>query len=272
MNEVVKIQPIDEMQTAPSVTSIDPMVRMIERVASDETVSIERLERMMEMKERLDDKEAARQFNEALAACQAEMPIIAKNAANDQTRSKYATLSAIYATAKPIVASHGLSFSTFPATSEKPDHLGVRWTLRHTSGHVESDVAEIPVDNKGAKGTVNKTGTHAFGSSNTYARRYLFCMIFDVAVGEDDDGNTGGGKPTKLISDEQYITLRDTVGELGLNEETICRVEGIQKLMELPASKFQHVMRRLDDTRKEQQAAMASKDDGMTIDMESNNA
>ena len=47
---------------------------------------------------------------------------------------------------------------------------------------------------KGAKGGDVMTKTHAFGSGTSYGMRYLLKMIFNVAIGEeDDDGNSASG-------------------------------------------------------------------------------
>ena len=40
------------------------------------------------------------------------------------------------------------------------------------------------------------TKTHAVGSAMSYGVRYLLKLVFNVAVGEDDDdGNTASGRP-----------------------------------------------------------------------------
>ena len=72
---------------------------------------------------------ARRAFSDAMAACQAEIQSVAKNRENRQTSSKYADLAAIYSACKPTIAKHGFSFSTFPASTERAGHMGVRWTL-----------------------------------------------------------------------------------------------------------------------------------------------
>lgn len=226
----------------------DPMVSMIERVVMDPQADLDKLERMLAMKERMDAESARRQFSEAMAACQSEIEPVARNKTNDQTRSRYADLAAIYTACKPIIAKHGFSFSTFPASSEKPGYMGVRWTLRHEAGHEESDVAEIPLDDKGMKGTANKTQTHAFGSTASYARRYLFCMIFDIATGDDNDGNRNA---PDTVSADQYIALRDKLEHSGMPEATFHAAFGHRDpdnadLHEFPASRFDEAMKRLD--------------------------
>lgn len=238
-NTVMKIE--DQGQTLPA----DPMVNMIERVVMDPNADLDKLERMLAMKERMDAEAARRAFSDAMAACQAEIEPVARNQNNDQTRSKYADLAAIYKTCKPITARHGFSFSTFPASTEKQGYMGVRWTLRHQSGHEESDVAEIPLDDKGMKGTANKTQTHAFGSTASYARRYLFCMLFDVATSDDNDGNNGHAD---TITAEQYVTLRDKAEEAGVSEEKICLAYRAQNFEQFPVKFYDTAIKKLDAT------------------------
>ncbi len=49
---------------------------------------------------------------------------------------------------------------------------------------------DMPSDGKGAKGGDVMTKTHATGAASQYGMRYLLKMIFNVAIGEDDnDGN-----------------------------------------------------------------------------------
>lgn len=237
-----------EEQTTPVANMpADPMVAMIERVVMDPSADLAKLEKMLDMKERLDAERSRRAFSDAMASCQSEIEPVAKNKNNDQTRSKYADLAAIYAACKPIIAKHGFSFSTFPTKAESANMMGVRWTLRHRDGHEESDVAEIPLDDKGMKGTANKTQTHAFGSTASYARRYLFCMIFDVATGDDNDGNTRKEPETPITAD-QFIALQQMIERAGITEDIVCQAERLEGLHELPQSKLAAVRSRLQKT------------------------
>lgn len=231
MTEVAKF---NQPQTLPA----DPMVSMIERIALDPNADLDKLERMLAMKERMDEKAAREVFSNAMASCQAEMQPVARNKSNDQTRSRYADLAAIYAACKPICAKHGFSFSTFPASSDKPGHMGVRWTLRHAGGHEESELAEIPIDDKGMKGTANKTQTHAFGSTASYARRYLFCMIFDIATNDDNDGNNQSRAGFEPVTIKQVEGLRALIQQSGADEDAFLRALKIEALDDLPQSRF----------------------------------
>ena len=268
---LAKVGPTSDWDGVSPAVPVDPMVSMIERMATDPAADIDKLDRLLQMKERMEAGADRKAFFAAMADCQAEMPAIVARSNNDQTRSKYAKLSAIYAEAKPVISSHGFSFSTWPAESKTPGHLAVKWVVRHRDGHSEEGIAEIPLDDKGIKGSTNKTGTHAFGSSNSYARRYVFCMVFDIAIAtEDDDGNRGGGRPVTLITSEQYIEIRDLAEQAGVTFAQICTGAGISDLHELPVSKFQTVINKLNATMKAEEAANAKADESLIADLSEN--
>ena len=165
------------------------MLSVISRAASDPSVDIEKLERLMAMKERMDAKEAETAFAAALARVQAQMGRIGTDALNKQTGSRYATYGALDRALRPIYTAEGfsLSFGTEPA----PDGMvGVVCYVSHQAGHTREYRAQVPSDGKGIKGNSMMTATHAFGSGTSYGMRYLLKMVFNVAVGEeDDDGN-----------------------------------------------------------------------------------
>jgi hypothetical protein len=223
----------------------DPMVSMIERFATDPTADIDKLERMLAAKERMDKQAAVTAFNEALAAAQAKMPNVVAKHNNDQTRSKYAKLADIYNVCKPVAAEYGFSFNVVPIAGGRDGFMNMQWTLRR-GAHSESEVSEVPFDDKGMKGTANKTGTHAYGSTTQYARRYLFCAVFDIAIGDDDDGNaSGNAKAPMTVSAEQYVALRDKAAEAEVDEAKICLAAGVPDLHQFPASQFDAAMKRL---------------------------
>ncbi|WP_372570398.1 ERF family protein [Ruegeria jejuensis] len=249
MNQVAKVQ---ETTAVPgtedhSLLPADPMVTMIERVAMDPNADIDKLERMLAMKERLEDKAAETAFNEAFAQAQAEMPKIAARHNNDQTSSKYAKLNNIYDECKPIATQYGFSFNAVPVAGGRDGYLNMRWTLRRGS-HSESDVSEVPIDDKGPKGTVNKTQTHAYGSTTSYGRRYLFCAVWDIAIGDDTDGNIP--KQTETVSSEQFVELRDKLEESGMDPRKFHLAFGHKDpdsadLQLFPAARFKEAMDRL---------------------------
>ena len=133
----------------------------------------------------------------ALAAFQAELPTIGKgNTATVRSDKgnysyKYADLADVSAKVLPLLAKHGLSFSTKP-TLDESGRFVLEYTLRHSSG--EADTGSYPLS----------TGTaQAVGSLITYARRYVLCAITGVAPDQDDDGATASDVRTEPLPREK---------------------------------------------------------------------
>lgn len=193
------LQKVDQLpvQSADNVT----MISVISRAASDPSVDIEKLERLMAMKERMDAKDAETAFNDAMSDAQARMRPISADLTNPQTRSKYASYAKLDGKLRPIYTDSGFSLSFDTDDSPKEDHVRVLCYVSHKSGHTRTYKADMPVDGKGAKGNDVMTKTHAFGSGTSYGMRYLLKMIFNVAVGEDDNDGNNGDVPDQKESD-----------------------------------------------------------------------
>lgn len=133
-------------------------------------------------------------FNHAMADCQAEIPHVHANCENKHTHSKYANLEAIDTIIRPIVTKRfgfSLSFDT-EQVSER--FVKVICCVRHREGHKVYHQMTGELDDGGFKGTANKTGIQAAGSSTSYLQRYLIKLIFNVIIiGEDNDGNKNKG-------------------------------------------------------------------------------
>lgn len=230
------------------------MVSMIERVALDPNIPLDRLEQMLAMKERMEDRqreddarEAQRQFFAALAEAQNEIPVVLKNKANDQTRSRYADLAAIEEQAMPVIRKHGFAVSAWPKPGAAEGYQRVAFRVAHRGGHFDEVEDDFALDDKGAKGVVNKTALHAKGSTVTYARRYLLTGYFNIATA-DDDGNRAMSPVSAFIDDDQYLELRDLIVKAGIPEKVVLDAERIADLGNLPAKDFDRVRTRLATT------------------------
>jgi len=156
-------------------------------VASDPNVDIDKMERLLMIRERIKAQEAEQAFNDAMKDAQGLMRPVEADATNPQTRSKYATYAKLDRAVRPIYTQCGfsLSFNTSPDAPEA--HVRVLCYASHIGGHTRTYQLDMPSDGKGAKGNDVMTKTHASGSAISYGSRYLLKMIFNIAVGEDDD-------------------------------------------------------------------------------------
>lgn len=186
------MQKAEPQQTAAVVAINDNTALMaaIARAASDPTVDVEKMERLFAMHERMEARQAEVEFNAAMSRVQASMRRVSTDATNNQTRSDYATYGQLDKALRPLYTAEGLSLS-FDSESAATDMLRVVCYVSHTAGHTRRYAIDMPADGKGAKGGDVMTKTHATGSAASYGMRYLLKMIFNVALGEDDDDGNG---------------------------------------------------------------------------------
>lgn len=241
MSAVISRQ--DQLPGMPEPTSL---LAVISRAASDPAVDIDKLERLMAMHERMQELAAKATFNDAMAAAQAEMEPISRNASNPQTKSKYASYDKLDAEARPIYTKHGFSISYDTGESPKPDHVLV---LAYVSKGAYSKTyrVEMPADGKGAKGGDVMTKTHAAMAALSYGKRGLLKAIFNLAEGEGDkDGN--GDEP--CVSETQVADLVALMTEVKADKTAFLRYLKVDRLEDIYARNYNAVVKLLEAKRK----------------------
>jgi len=246
MNELQTKQE-QEIQAAP-VSDSAAILSIIERASTDPNVDIDKMERMMAMYERMNDKKAEMAFTQAMTAAQSEMRRISADMNNNQTRSKYASYGQLDKHLRPIYTGHGFSLSFDTERSDSPDVLIVACVVSHKDGYSRRFSAPMPADGKGAKGGDVMTKTHATGAAMSYGMRYLLKMIFNVAIGEDDtDGNA---QPLPKITEKQAADLLALIEEVEADKSKFCKYFKITEVSDLPQQAMQDATRMLENKRK----------------------
>ena len=179
------------------------------------------------------------EFDKAMSSAQSEMTRVERDANNSQTRSRYATYAAMDRKLRPIYTAHGfgLSFNTKPA--EVAEYVRVTCHVSHGGGWSADYQIDMPADGKGAKGGDVMTKTHAVGSATQYGMRYLLKMIFNVATGEDDDGNAA--TPAPSATPESIKELRRMIAAVGKDEAKVCAYLKIEQLEDANAKQVAEI-------------------------------
>lgn len=220
------------------------IISMVERFARDPNVDIAKIERLMELRERIEAKAAETAFNVAMKNAQSEMRPVGADALNPQTKSKYATYAKLDSVLRPIYTKHGFSLSFDEDDSPKADHIRVVCYVAHEGGHTRTYRKDMPADGKGAKGGDVMTKTHATGAAASYGARYLLKGIFNIAVGEEDkDGNEPENIAT--ITEEQVAILRDLIEATGSDASRFKAYIKVHDLADIRADKFDAAVRLL---------------------------
>lgn len=244
MSQVAKIETQGPVSHVPTISDTSAVINVLERLARDPSVPMERIERLMQVRKDIQNEAAEEAFNESMSVVQGKMHAVAADANNPQTKSKYASYHALDKAIRPIYSAEGMALSFDTEDSPKAEH--VRVVCYVTKGrHTRKYKADMPADGKGAKGGDVMTKTHAAGSAFTYGQRYLLKMIFNIAIGDDDDGNAAGsGEKISPAQAEELKMLCETIAEekgLATSDamRTFCEYFKISGFAELPAKDYQ---------------------------------
>ena len=159
----------------------------------------------------MNKSESIQNLAAALSKAQAEFPVIKFDSVNPFLKNGYASLGAVIAGGRPVLAKFGLAVTQL--TFGEDGVVGVETMLTHSSGEWISDRVSMQVgDERG------KSSAQVAGSIVTYLRRYALASILGVYADEDGDGNKPAPaelkareekKPVEAASISETMTIED---------------------------------------------------------------
>ena len=190
------------------------LLEVIARAARDPNVDIDKMERLIAMQERIQERQAKADFTAAKLAMRPLLPAIDMRGhivirdKNDPDKiiqdTPFARFEDIHFAIMPVLTAHGFDLSYRNGLS--PDgKVRVTTILSHIGGHSEQTDFDLPHDSSGSKNSVQ-----AVGSSTQYGKRYGTLSILNIRVaGQDDDANTAVAPQT--ITVKQYDELQKLI-------------------------------------------------------------
>jgi hypothetical protein len=213
------------------------------RLAVEKGIDAESLERLCALAEHREDRQAAREFADALRTFQERCPPIQKAAEGGGASRKgggfafkYAKLDAIDRIVRPILADLGLSYS-WDAELTESGLMRTTCTLRHVNGHRETSSFVCPT----SSASPGMSDQHKYGGATTFGRRVTLTAVLGLTTTEED---TGGFDPVP-ITQKQAADLECLVAEVGANEEKFLRWLNVEKYEDISAERFNEAIRML---------------------------
>lgn len=247
MGALAKAEPVsgEVIQTNPNT-----IMEVISRAAADPNTDVDKLERLLQMYERISDRDAKAAYASALAEMQPKLPVITERgkivvpAKDGKTghSTPYALWEDINEAIRPELAAHGfaLSFRTGVTPENKITVTGI---LSHREGHQEETTIILPHDSSGSKNAVQ-----AVGSSTSYGKRYTAMALLNITSrGEDDDGKKGGD-PGGLTEDQQ-ADVQALMEDVGADRDRFLKYIKADSIAAIPAASFDKVMKTLEAKR-----------------------
>lgn len=247
----------------PAETQQPNLLLMLQSITDRDDAPIEALEKMMGLYERQQANQARMEYNAAMVAAQADMPVVVRDGHNTHTNSRYAKMENVQKTIKSVYNAHGftVTISEDETKSNREGWVRVVAIVRHIGGHDERFYREGPIDDKGPKGNPTKSELHGVQSTVSYLGRTLTCAIFDVTIADhDNDGNGSNGKPAEFISDERIKAIRKMIDDSDSDVVKMLEAFGVDTLEEMTDPMWSEAMR-LMKTKIDKRAKAAQSED-----------
>ncbi|UZA41972.1 ERF family protein [Moraxella bovis] len=178
---------MNQIVTTNTETQSMDMASQIVAMASNPDFDVAKLEKLMELQERVANHQSVIAFNQDFSVMQSKLPVIAKNKKGQS--NKYATLEDIIAKTRPILQEFGFatSFETQTVLNDNKNNCFVEVVavLTHRMGHSTRTSLLVPFDFSGNK---SANYAQAMGSAVSYGKRYALCALLNIATQDDDDG------------------------------------------------------------------------------------
>ncbi len=195
-----------------------PAASMFERLAKDASVPVEKLEKLIELQERIMRHNAKAAFDAAFSQMQAEIPEVTEKGrieVKGNLRSTYAKLEDIHKAILPILKAHGFAIrhrTEWPA--DRQGIIRIVGILSHEQGHSEESSFEAPADKSDYR-----TDIQSMGSTVSYGRRYTTLDLLNIVTrGQDDDGQSSG-RPEPPKGYDEWVNDLTAAAQSGQYEQ-----------------------------------------------------
>ena len=221
MNELQKVEQAQPVANTEIKQNVSSPMRLVE-MAISQNADIDKLEKLMDMQERWDAKQAEKSFNDAMSKFQAECPVIKSHKSGGSFKGgggyMYAPIGDIVEQVRDTMAKHGLSYRFEQAQN------GAEITVTCVATHVDGHSVRLSISgNPDASGS--KNSVQSVGSTITYLRRYTLTGVFGIVTGDaDTDARVGASQVVKGASVKQAQQIVDLCSELGIEEQKFMQV------------------------------------------------
>jgi hypothetical protein len=218
--------------SALAVSPIEQILRSaVEKGVTTENVAV--IERLTDLYERLQAKDAEKRFAAAFVLLQSDMPNIqATKSVPDKygnLKYRFAPYEEIMAQVKPLLQRHG--FTVTFSTDFDDKRVIQSCTLQHIDGHSRTNKFAARIGN-GPPGSSEAQGD---GAASTYAKRFALCNALNIITGEADtdgrreDARAEGG----AISEDKVAYLKEQVRETHSDEAKFLQFAGVKTYGEI---------------------------------------
>jgi len=210
---------VEQKNVSKEANSYDILMRAIEL-----NVDLDAFEKLVNLVEKVQIDKAKREFYEAFAKFQSQVPPILKssevNMGAGRPRYNYASLYDIISKIQKPLGDNNLSFRW--EISNNNDIIEVTCILSHSGGYELQTSIQA-----GKDATPGKSNVQAIASTITYLKRYTLVSLLGIGTADPDDD----AQATINVDKKQEINDKDKIIEQIKNELKICKDEdGVKRI------------------------------------------
>ena len=192
-----------------------PVMNLLEIAMKSSEVDLDKMDKIMQMYERFQAKEAEKSYYKAMNLFQSNKPDLIKSAKVDyaskagRVQYSYNPLPKIQKKIDPVLSDVGLSYKWKQESND--NKIKITCIVSHVDGYFEETWLEAGHDTTGSKNAIQ-----AIGSTVTYLKRYTLENALGLSSGVDDDGAaSNGSKPPRTLEElTPIIKTAKTFGAL----------------------------------------------------------
>ena len=214
-----------------------------------ENINPEVLEKILDMQERVLDRQARVEFNEKFSDLKRDLKPIVTDSKNDRLNNRYASLSHIQKAIAEPMAKHGFSYR-WDVTRTNTDIVATCF-VEYRNGEFRSASAFADAEqiiSKSGSAVTNKS--QATASATSYAKRYSIVNVLGLTI-SNDDNDCNYTYPT--FSSEQVSIVNKLIKEAKADESKMLSFLKVDKLEDALAADFDKLVAML----KQKKAAIA---------------
>ncbi len=215
--------------------------------------SVKAVESFVGLYERMQAKNAEREFNQAFAKLQSEMPKIEADkvvtGGNGVVMYRYASPEEIHDQVRPHLIANGFSVRSSQRMEQERERVTAISTLMHVSGHSESSEYTV----RTGKGPSGMNETKCDQSASTIAEKEALCNLLNIArSSRQDDGKMIGSPIGMALADD----LEFRVKACGADREAFLKYAGAREFYEISDERWPV----LDELLKRKEQAKAARE------------
>lgn len=246
MSEELKITDKRHTETMPAPVSLTPATLL--QMAVAQGANLEKLEKLMELQMKWEANEARKAYTVAMGQFKADPPKINKNKhvkfekkAGGFTEYDHATLDNVVDLIGSALSKCGITHTW--RTEQSEGKIRVTCILTHVLGHSESTALVASSDDSGGKNSIQ-----AIGSTVSYLERYTLLAATGLATADQD--KDGKIEEVERITPNQVADLDALLDELKVNRDKFFRWAKVEKLEDIAADAYVHVVKEVESKRK----------------------